>query len=227
MPVGRDELGEVRQQLAGQVVDDGVAEVLEQLRGRGLPAARQAAQDDDGRFGLGGVGRGGSSVRPGPVGHLPERRMKTTVNSNRMYIVPPSTIGLTRSPPGVATAAKIGDAEDDHPARLAQLGRGHDPDPRQPVEQDRELHDQAEHEEHRRDEVEVRPGGEVGDQDVVREREQERQGERQDDVGDRDAEREEEQGERDPRAERSCVPSRSGPARRTPTPDRAGPAWRG
>ena len=46
-----DELGEVGQQLAGQVVDDGVAEVLEQLGGRGLAAARQPADDDDGRLG--------------------------------------------------------------------------------------------------------------------------------------------------------------------------------
>ena len=46
-----DELREVRQQLAGQVVDDGVAEVLEELGGGGLPAAGQAAQDDDGRLG--------------------------------------------------------------------------------------------------------------------------------------------------------------------------------
>ena len=38
-----DELGQLRQQLARQVVDDGVAEVLEQLRGGRLAAARQAA----------------------------------------------------------------------------------------------------------------------------------------------------------------------------------------
>ena len=37
-----DELGEVGQQLAGQVVDDGVAEVLEQLGRGGLAAAGQA-----------------------------------------------------------------------------------------------------------------------------------------------------------------------------------------
>ena len=35
------------QELAGQVVDDGVGEVLEQLRRRGLAAARQAAEDHD------------------------------------------------------------------------------------------------------------------------------------------------------------------------------------
>ena len=44
LAVVRDELGEVGQQLAGQVVDDGVAEVLEQLRRGGLAAAGQAAE---------------------------------------------------------------------------------------------------------------------------------------------------------------------------------------
>jgi hypothetical protein len=39
------ELGELGQQLAGQVVDDGVAEVLEQLRRGRLAAAREAAED--------------------------------------------------------------------------------------------------------------------------------------------------------------------------------------
>ena len=42
LAVGRDELGEVRQQLAGQVVDDRVADVLEELGGGGLAAAGQA-----------------------------------------------------------------------------------------------------------------------------------------------------------------------------------------
>src|SRR4029078_12767949 len=41
------------------------------------------------------------------LGHLPLRRIARTVSSNRMYIVPPRTVGLMRSPPGVATAAKI------------------------------------------------------------------------------------------------------------------------
>ena len=45
--IRRDELGQLGQQLGRQVVDDGVAEVLEQLRGGGLAAARQAAEDDD------------------------------------------------------------------------------------------------------------------------------------------------------------------------------------
>ena len=51
LAVGRDELGEVGQQLAGQVVDDRVAEVLEELGGGRLAAAGQAADDDDGRLG--------------------------------------------------------------------------------------------------------------------------------------------------------------------------------
>ena len=42
-----DELGQVGQQLAGQVVDDRVAEVLEELGRRGLAAAGQPGQDHD------------------------------------------------------------------------------------------------------------------------------------------------------------------------------------
>ena len=42
-----DELRELGQELAGQVVDDRVAEVLEQLRRGGLAAAGEAAQDHD------------------------------------------------------------------------------------------------------------------------------------------------------------------------------------
>ena len=41
------ELGQVGQELAGQVVDAGVAEVLEQLRGGRLAGPRQPAQDHD------------------------------------------------------------------------------------------------------------------------------------------------------------------------------------
>ena len=44
--VRRHELGQVGQQLTGQVVDDGVAEVLEELGRGGLAAAGQAAEDD-------------------------------------------------------------------------------------------------------------------------------------------------------------------------------------
>ena len=68
LAVGRDELGKVGQQLAGQVVDDGVAEVLEQLRRGGLAAAGQAADDAiDGRArsrGIVGVERGRRSAAP-------------------------------------------------------------------------------------------------------------------------------------------------------------------
>ena len=51
LAVRRHELGQVGQQLAGQVVDDGVAEVLEELGGGRLAAAGQPADDDDGRLG--------------------------------------------------------------------------------------------------------------------------------------------------------------------------------
>ena len=45
--VAREQVREVREQLAGQVVHDDVAEVLEQLRGRRLAAAGQPGDDDD------------------------------------------------------------------------------------------------------------------------------------------------------------------------------------
>ena len=74
--------------------------------------------------------------------------------------MPPRTIGLTMSPPGVATAAKIAMTR----ITIRRDARSRSdvamPDPRQAVQDDRELHHEAEGEEHRRDEVEVRAGGE-------------------------------------------------------------------
>ena len=132
--VVRYELRQVGQQLTGQVVDDGVAEVLEQLGGGRLAGPRQPAQDDDvlalrrlGGRRRGPTGRGirSQSSRPvyaaterGPLGEaipastpnagqLPPRAMNQVVASYRMYIVTPSTNGLTRSPPGVAIVAKM------------------------------------------------------------------------------------------------------------------------
>ncbi len=93
--------------------------------------------------------------------------MKKTVPSNRMYIVPPRAIGLTRSPPGVMAAAKMAIPRMMTRRAPRQPCRGHDADPRQPVQQDRELHDQAEGQEHRGDEVEVGSGRQVGDEHVV------------------------------------------------------------
>ena len=117
LAVGRHELGEVRQQLAGQVVDDGVAEVLEQLGGGRLAAAGQAADDDDvparvDRRRPSMAGPSAASV----TGRL--RLMKNVVSSNRMYIVPPRTNGLTRSPPGRGDRGEDRDAEDDHAPRV-------------------------------------------------------------------------------------------------------------
>ena len=45
LAIVRDELREIGQELARQVVDHGVAEILEQLRGRGLAAAGQPGDD--------------------------------------------------------------------------------------------------------------------------------------------------------------------------------------
>ncbi len=98
--IGRDELGEVRQQLAGQVVDDHVAQVLEELGGGGLPTPGETRQDHD-RL-LGGRLR---DRLAGRFGHRPVRLMTCTVTSKRTYIVRPSTTGLTMSVPGVITAA--------------------------------------------------------------------------------------------------------------------------
>src|SRR3954453_7451983 len=122
--VGRDQVREVAQQLAGQVVHDDVSEILEQLRRRRLAAARHPRDDDDLHLRVVGQAPGlaGAPARhivdrvrcrqADVVGHgwlryLPLRRMATMVPSYRMYIVTPSTNGLTRSPPGVAAAAKI------------------------------------------------------------------------------------------------------------------------
>ena len=106
LAIRRDEVGQLGQQLGRQVVDDGVAEVLEELRGGGLAAARQAAEDDDVLF---VDGRADRRFRGGPwlARHLPVRLITKTVSSNRTNIVMPSVSGLTRSPPGVTIAAKI------------------------------------------------------------------------------------------------------------------------
>ena len=120
-PVGvaARQVGEVRQQLARQVVDDDVAEVLEQLRGGRLAAAGQAGERRRPAWvrspavaGIAGAAvpivaprsssitrRGSATCRCGA--------MEKMVPSNRRYIVSPRTIGLTRSPPGVIAAAKI------------------------------------------------------------------------------------------------------------------------
>ena len=155
-----DQLGEIRQELAGQVVDDRVREVLEQLRRRRLAAARQAAQQDDVRPGASppsGVATS-SAIGGVRIRYRPVRRMNQIVPSNSRYSVMPSTIGLTRSPPGVSDRREDRDDQDDaSPARPAEPLRRHDPDPRQADEQDRELHEDAEGQEQRRHEVEVAP----------------------------------------------------------------------
>ena len=122
-----DELGQLGQQLARQVVDDRVAEVLEQLRGGGLAAARQAAEDDD------------RLVRPAArparaVDRLrgPDRWLRSPTRApderarwprRGRTSSPPRTNGLTRSPPGVATAAKMAMPRIDVAARARAAGR--------------------------------------------------------------------------------------------------------
>ncbi len=73
-PLDGDQLGQLDQQLARHVVDDRVAQVLEELRGRGLAATRQAAEEDDRLFGdvIRDLGRGGLAHRGRVVtGHDP------------------------------------------------------------------------------------------------------------------------------------------------------------
>ena len=82
--LGGDQVGEVPQQLAGQVVDDDVAEVLEQLRGGRLAAAGQAGEDHDllvVRLVRGGVAPGRRSGRVDDAGSgspLAHRRAHAT-----------------------------------------------------------------------------------------------------------------------------------------------------
>jgi hypothetical protein len=100
--IRRDQLGQIREELAWQVVDDEVAEILEELRGGGLATPGEAREDHD-RLLRDTPGHG----LTGRLRHRPVRLMNCTVSSKSTYMVPPRANGLTRSPPGVATAAKI------------------------------------------------------------------------------------------------------------------------
>ena len=116
----------------GQVVDDDVAEVLEQLRRGGLAAAGQAGDDDDllvrprrrrqpasrRRGGGGAVAVRSPAPRPGP--HLPLRRMKTIVQLEQDVHRDAEDDRADEVAARRATAAKIAIAEDRHPARGAQ-----------------------------------------------------------------------------------------------------------
>ena len=118
LTVLRDQLGQPGQQLPRQVVDAGVAEILEELRRGRLARSRQPAQDHDvlvdhGRgIGLGCAGRArcepsGSrrsiGVRrprvvyaaggPRRDDHRPLRLIASRVSSVRMYIVTPGPSG--------------------------------------------------------------------------------------------------------------------------------------
>ena len=120
-----DELGEVGQELARQVVDDRVAEVLEQLRRGRLAAAREAADDDDVRVRSPAVAadrgrragrRAVASTSIARRGRLravrrDERRCPRTGRTS----CSPRTVGLTRSPPGVSDRRKDGDPRIDEP----------------------------------------------------------------------------------------------------------------
>ena len=117
----------------------------------------------------------------------------------------------------MATAEKMAIAEDHIPPDLAEAVGGDDADPRQAHEEDRELHDQPEGQEHGGHEVEEGSRGDVLDEPVVIEAEQERQRVRQDQVRDPDAQGEEEQGQRDPGPDGLAL--RRGEARGDERPD--------
>ena len=108
-----DELGEVGQQLAGQVVDDGVAEVLEELGRGGLAATGQPADDDDGRFGH-RVGRG---THLGRIGHLPGAPDEQDGQLEQDVHRPAEHERADEVAAGRRDGREDRDAQDDHPAR--------------------------------------------------------------------------------------------------------------
>ena len=224
LAVGRDELGEVGQQLAGQVVDDRVAEVLEQLGRGGLAAAGQAAEDDDGR-----LGRPRRTPRPDArpsLGHRPVRWM----NEDGQLEQEVHRAAEDERADEVAARRRDGredrDPEDDDPARRRAAGAevtiptrdsptsriGNSmtrPKARNIVVTKSKYWPAAE----------VAPGASSS---VKLSRNWMRV--RQDDVGDDDPEGEEDQRQRDPRPDRLALARRQARARRTPRPGRAGPA---
>ncbi len=210
--VRRHQLRQIRQELTGQVVDHGVPEVLEQLRRGGLAAARQARQDHD-RLILGtvrdGVFRG--------LAHRPVRLMNRTVSLVQQVHRPTEHERAHEVATGRGDGREDGDRENHIASDLAEAIGGDDAHARQAHEKDRELHDQPEGQEGGRHEVEEGSRGDVLDEPLVIEAEQERQGVRQDQIRDPDAHGEEEQGQRDPGSDGLAL--RLGEARGDERPD--------
>ena len=144
-PLGsrRHELGEIGQKLAGQVVDDRIAEVLEELRRRCLATARQAADDrrPRARSRLDRTDAVGPRPRRSPAAAPDER---WTVSSKSMYM---RDAEHERADEVTARRCDRGEDRDRRGSIIRRDGRsrvgGHDPDPRQTDEHDRELHDAA------------------------------------------------------------------------------------
>ncbi len=127
-------VGEVGSSSPGQVVDDEVAEILEQLRRGRLAAARETAEHDDTpcpsrrrtastRCLLGDRPSAASvdarpprrpTARPRPLS-LPLRRMKKTVPSNRTYMRQAEDGRADEIAAGRDRGREDRDAEDDHP----------------------------------------------------------------------------------------------------------------
>jgi hypothetical protein len=94
----RHQLGEVAQQLGGQVVDDAEADILEQLAGRGLARAGQAADDRD--VWLVMVATNVAQCR-----YLPVLETARMVNSYSPYMTTPRTMSENASGGVSAVAA--------------------------------------------------------------------------------------------------------------------------
>ncbi len=112
--LARYELSQVAEQLRGQVVDDPVAHVLEQLAGGRLARAGQPADDRHVRLQCGAldrghrfVGRHSAVTGVGAGRGAFERMTRRIVTSYRMTMTTVMIVGLNGSPPGVMTTAKM------------------------------------------------------------------------------------------------------------------------
>ncbi len=100
--IAHHQLGQAAQQFGGQVVDDPVAQVLEQLAGGCLARARQPADDRDVRAWRETTADESPAARSATAGGAATRRM---VSSYSGYITSAMIVGLNGSPPGVTTTA--------------------------------------------------------------------------------------------------------------------------
>ncbi len=115
--LARNELGKVAQQLGRQVVDDPVADVLQQLARRSLAGTGEAADDRDPGARLLRFRRGGCRLAVAHYVSAPsasstcrgrfERPTRKIVSSYSGYMTRAMMVGLIGSPPGVTTTAMM------------------------------------------------------------------------------------------------------------------------